>query len=184
MSVVLATDGGPSTQVPCSGCLAPPGWHRTPRAWATIHILSRLCGAPTSLAPSTPHLASYPIEAKSPRTTSSPRTVSIGEFSTNANLGRTSQMMRANSFQSPDLSPVIPAPAPADDMSWQGNPPETTSTIPRQGLPSKVQTSSQIGKGGRSPSFCRATSTLAGYGSISTAQTVSQPSIWLIIFPS
>jgi hypothetical protein len=47
-------------------------------------------------------------------------------------------MTRAISTQSPDRSPSIPAPFPAALMSWQGKPPETTSTRPRHGRPSKV----------------------------------------------
>ena len=53
-----------------------------PLEFATIQILSRWCGAPTFDADTTPHLASNPNEAKSPRTVPSPLEVSIGEFST------------------------------------------------------------------------------------------------------
>ena len=142
---------------------------------ATIQILSLWWFAPMSPAPSTPHRASNPIEAKSPRTAPSPLEVSIGEFSTNAYWGRTSWMMRAISRHIPLRFPSIPAPFPAELMSWHGKPPDTTSTIPLHGFPSKVCTSSQIGKGGRSPSFCLAHNTLAGYCSHSTAQTVRHP---------
>jgi hypothetical protein len=68
-------------------------------------------------------------------------------------------------------------------MSVQGKPPDTTSAMPLHGVPSKVCMSSQIGKGGRMPSFCRAHSTLAGYGSHSTAQTVRHPSIFAASIP-
>jgi hypothetical protein len=47
-------------------------------------------------------------------------------------------MILAISTHIPERSPVIPAPFPAADMSWQGKPPDTTSTIPRHGFPSKV----------------------------------------------
>lgn len=47
-------------------------------------------------------------------------------------------MIRAISRHIPLRSPSIPAPFPAALMSWHGNPPDTTSTIPRHGLPSKV----------------------------------------------
>jgi hypothetical protein len=96
----------------------------------------------------TPHRASNPISAKSPRTLPSPREVSIGEFSTNAKRGRTSRMTRAISTQRPDRSPSIPAPFPAALMSWQGKPPETTSTRPRHGRPSKVVNVRPNGEGG------------------------------------
>lgn len=118
--------------------------------------------APTSSAPSTSHSASYPISARSPRTLASPLPTSKGEFSRNANFGRTSLIIRCISRQSPERAPSMPAPFPAAEMSWHGKPPDTTSTRPRHGRPSKVHTSSHIGKGGSMPSFWRASSTLAG----------------------
>lgn len=105
----------------------------------------------------------------------SPRRTSIGEFSTRTNRGLTSPMIRAISRQSPLRSPSIPVPGPQIDISWQGNPPETTSTAPFQGCPSKVQTSSHTGNGGRCPSFCRCISRLAQKVLTSTAQTVLHP---------
>src|SRR5690606_31894658 len=112
--------------------------------------------------PSTPHLALYPSAARSARTTPSPLEVSIGEFSTQTKRGRTSRMILLNSLQRPERDPVIPAPFPAALMSWHGNPPHTTSTSPRQGLPSKVRTSSQIGNFGRIPSRCLWSKTFRG----------------------
>src|SRR5690606_37235731 len=129
--------------------------------YANIQILSLTWLAPALAADTTPHRQSYPSAARSPTTLPSPRVVSAGLFSTHANRGRTSPMIRAISVHIPDLSPSIPAPVPAVEISWQGNPPETTSTSPRQGRPSNVRTSSQIGKGERSPSFWRAARTLA-----------------------
>ena len=73
-----------------------------------------------------------------------------------------SAMRRWNSHQRPLRAPASPAPFPATLMSWQGNPPDTTSTMPRHGLPSKVQMSSQIGNLGKSPSACRCSKTLRG----------------------
>ena len=105
---------------------------------ATIQIRSRLCFAPMSAADITPHRLSYPIAVRSARTRSSPLVTSIGLFSTNAYLGRTSPIIRAISLHIPLRSPSSPSPFPATEMSWHGNPPDTTSTIPRQGLPSKV----------------------------------------------
>lgn len=128
-----------------------------------------------SAADRTPHLASYPIAAKSPRTTPSPREVRIGEFSTSAYRGRTSLMIRDISDQRPLRSPSSPAPFPAAEMSWHGKPPVTISTTPRQGFPSKVRTSSQIGYGSRHPSSCRAMSIPRADASISTAHTVRHP---------
>lgn len=125
--------------------------------------------------PNTPHLALYPNSDKSLRTMSSPRVRKSGEFSAKTNLGRTSSIILAYSFQSPERFPPIPAPPPAELMSWQGNPPQTTSTAPRQGFPSKVQTSSQMGNLGSTPSRCRCSKTCLGYSSISTAQTVECP---------
>ncbi|CAA6832068.1 Uncharacterised protein [Acinetobacter baumannii ATCC 17978] len=91
----------------------------------------------------------------------SPLETSIGEFSTNTYLGRTSPIIRAISDQSPERSPSIPAPFPADEMSWHGKPPDITSTIPCHGFPSKVVMSDQIGKASRIPSFCRCAKTCA-----------------------
>lgn len=54
---------------------------------AKTQIRSLLCGAATWCAPTIPHFASYPIEARSPRTLASPLPTSIGEFSTRTNLG-------------------------------------------------------------------------------------------------
>ena len=93
----------------------------------------------------------------------------------NTQVGRTSPTMRAISFQSPDFSPLIPARRPSGEMSVQGNPPAMTSTCPRQGFPSNVRTSSQIGKGSSAPSSCRAMRTCRQYSSSSTAQTVRHP---------
>ena len=106
--------------------------------WAKIQIRSRFVLIPMESPPNTPHLASNPILAKSPRTRPSPLEVSIGEFSTNTNLGCTSQMILAISRHIPLRSPSMPAPPPAAEMSWHGKPPDTTSTIPRHGFPSKV----------------------------------------------
>ncbi len=143
-------------------CCMPWGGHRPCTACPMIHIRSLWCGAPASQAPRTPHSASYPISASSPRTIPSPRRVSIGEFSTKTIRGATSLMILRISDHSPDRSPLSPAPFPALLMSWHGKPPQTTSAIPRHGLPSKVVTSSQMGKRGRIPSRWRWSSTLRG----------------------
>ena len=126
--------------------------------WANIHILSRMCRAPTSAAENTPHRASNPIVANSPRTLPSPRIVSIGLFSTNTNRGLISQMILDISPHNPLCLPLIPfrpVPVPAPLMSWQGNPPHTISTFSRHGCPLKVRTSSHIGNMGNIPSHCR-----------------------------
>jgi hypothetical protein len=65
---------------------------------------------------------------------------------------------------------------PAWDHGWQGNPPATTSTRPRHGLPSNSRMSANTGNGGRHPSACRASKTRRQYLSISTAQTGVCPS--------
>lgn len=113
--------------------------------------------------------------SRSWRTTPRPRVRRSGLFSAKTKRGRTSPMIRAYSFQRPLRSPVIPAPLPAAEMSWQGNPPLMTSTFPRQGLPSKVQTLSQIGNRSRCPSRCRSSTRSRGYFSSSQAHTVFHP---------
>lgn len=147
----------PPASLSAAWCSLPFGFGSTARslAWATTHRRSLAWGAPTCRPESTPHRASNPIAARSPRTRSNPRTRRAGEFSTNTNRGRTSSTTRAISRQSPLRSPSSPLPFPAVLKSWQGNPPDTTSTIPFQGLPSNVRTSSQIGNGRRIPSFWR-----------------------------
>jgi hypothetical protein len=122
------------------------------RAWARMKTRSRLWGAPTSDARNTPHSASNPSEARSPRTTSMPRTRRAETFSTKTNSGPTSPMIRANSDQRPERFPVMPSRSPAELMSWHGNPPRMRSTTPRHGRPSKVDTSDQTGAGAREPS--------------------------------
>ena len=107
----------------------------------------------------------------------------------NAYLGRTSPMILAISLQSPLASPSIPAPFPAQLMSWHsyGNPPHMASSddtsfqalnaAAHSGLSDRsVVTSSQTGKTGRTPSSCLCSKTLRGYSSISTAQTGVCPS--------
>ena len=116
----------------CSTCRSHDWPHRPLLASAKIQMRSRKCWAPQSAAESTHHSASNPISAKSPRTTPSPREVSIGEFSTNTNRGRTSLIILAISRHRPLRSPSSPAPFPAALMSWQGKPPETTSTVDRK----------------------------------------------------
>lgn len=157
-----------------SGC--PPPCSRSPAAWAAIHIRSRRWSKPAQCAPSTPHCASNPSAAKSPRIVPSPRVVRAGLFSTNANRGCTSPRIRLYSLHNPLRSPSSPSPVPAVLMSWHGKPPETTSTTPRHGCPSKVRTSSQTGNGDRWPSFWRCMSRRAQKALISTAQTHRQPS--------
>ncbi len=142
---------------------------------ASTHVLSRSCGAPQLPLPITHHRASYRTEARLPRTLASPPRISIGEFSTKTKRGRTSHTIRNISRQRPERAPSIPAPLPASDKSWQGNPPQTMSAIPFHGLPSKVVTSSQMGKGGRIPSRCRWMRHFLAYGLISTAQTGACP---------
>ena len=93
-----------------------------PVAWATTNTLSRMCAAPMAQLESTPHSASNPIAARSPRTRSIPRSSKAETFSTRTMLGRISRMILAYSRHNPDRSPSIPAPRPATLMSWQGNP--------------------------------------------------------------
>ena len=114
---------------------------------------------PSSITPARPSLRGQ-LQA---------RVRSSGEFSAKTKRGRISPMSRAYSFHKPERSPAIPAPLPAALMSWQGNPPQRMSTVPLQGRPSRVQTSSQIGNSGKIPSRCRASSTSRGYRSISHA---------------
>lgn len=132
---------------------------------------------PRPQAPSTPHRTSYPRRAQSSRTTSNPRSTRRGEFSTKINRGRHSSAILATSFHRPERLPdLMPSPFPADEISWQGNPPVTMSTSPCHGLASKVWMSSQMGNSSRQPSRCRWRRTSRRYGSISTAAIVDQPS--------
>lgn len=89
-----------------------------------------------------------------------------GTFSRNTNEGRTSRTILATSKKSPLRSPSKPARVPATLRSWQGNPAETRSTLPRQGFPSNVRRSSQIGTPGN---LARRTS--CGKAAISTKHT-------------
>jgi hypothetical protein len=136
---------------------------------------SRRWGAPASDARNTPHSASNPSAARSPSTTPSPREARAATFSTNTNEGRTSPTIRENSDQSPDRSPPIPTRFPALLMSWQGKPPETRSTTPRHGRPSKVATSVHTGHGARPPSSIWRTRVAAAKASLSTKQTGRAP---------
>ena len=127
--------------------------------WATIQSRFLSWGAPTHRADMQPQRASYPSSARSRRTRPSPREVSIGEFSTKTKRGPTSRTTRAISPHKPDLAPSSPAPAPAALMSWQGKPPHTMSTSPRQGFPSNCLTSAKMGNQGSTPSCWRACKT-------------------------
>lgn len=137
---------------------------------------SLLCGAAISPALSTPHLASYPIWARSPRIDPSPRTTRAGEFSTKTKSGPISRTTRAISLQSPERSSCSPSPFPATLVPWHGKPPHTIFDLPFHGLPSKVLMLSQIGNRGRMPSRCLCKRTFLLNGSISTAQTQVCPS--------
>ena len=141
-----------------------------------IQSLSRMWGAPSSAAERQRHSASYPSASRSRMTTSSPSLSSPVEFSAKTHVGLTSPTMRDISFQSPDLSPLMPALLPSGLQSWQGKPPHTTSQLPCQARPSNVRTSSHIGNGSILPSFWRDTRTDLQYSSSSTAQTVLHPS--------
>ena len=111
-----------------------------------------------------------------PRIVPIPRKVIAGEFSTKTNFGLISQMILNISLHNPEFSPLIPAPFPAIETSWHGNPPQMMSILPVHGFPSNVRTSSQIGNLGRIPSRCRCNKTRLQYELISTAQTVVCPS--------
>src|SRR6185312_13351825 len=127
-------------------------------------------GAPTSAAEITSHSASYPISERSPSTTSSPRPRSAATFSTKTYRGRKSLIILWNSFQRPLRLPVIPSPLPATLMSWQGNPPATTSTRERVELLPLLTSVTLLSARGK---FLA--STLRQYGSISTCHLVSNP---------
>ena len=85
------------------------------------------------------------------------------------NLGRSSSRTRWNSYHSPDRSPARPARRPATDTSWQGNPPQTTSTARRFPDPTSRTSSYRLTSG-----QCRAR-TARHAGSISTCQAHSIP---------
>src|SRR5580693_4258453 len=90
------------------------------------------------------HHAPYPSAAKSPRTVPMPRTRRALTFSTMTMSGRSSPTSRAYSRQRPLRSPARPPPFPARLMSWQGNPPQMTSTSPTS-APLRARTSSKRG---------------------------------------
>ena len=92
-------------------------WPAAKPAWPTIQTRFRLCGAPTSSAPTTSGQAAYPSPSRPSRTTSAPRVRRAGTFSASTQRGRTSSMIRSISNQRPDREPSRPAPLPAHEMS-------------------------------------------------------------------
>ena len=127
-------------------------------------------------APSTHHRTSNPMLVSSSMMVPRPRVRSLGLFSEKTNVGCVSLATRSISKTSPERVPASPLPVPAALTSWQGKPPETTSTEPLQGRPSKVLMSSQIGNLSRCPSRCLARRTLRAKASSSTAHWVRHPS--------
>src|SRR5690606_31973050 len=81
----------------------------------------------------------------------------LDTFSAKTNVGSTSRTI-LNICPHKSFSAMF-LPLAALENAWQGNPPETKSTVPFHGLPSKVQMSPHIGKLGRVLSFCLCTST-------------------------
>ena len=128
------------------------------------HLFLR-CGAPVSSALNKSHSQSNPRWTREPSTTSRNRPPSAvvipGTFSRNTRPGLTSPIIRAMSPQM-NRSSAIPFRCPAKLTGWQGNPAVMISTRPRQGLPSKVVTSSQTGASSRVLSAIRAAITAAG----------------------
>lgn len=124
------------------------------------------------------HSASYPRSAKSPRTRPNHApgcplgpARRFATFSTMRKRGRSSPTNRAISDQRPERLPASPSPFPATLRSWQGKPPEITSTGPTSS-PRNVVTSSKQGTSGQ----CFA-STRRQNGSISQNATVSNPPV-------
>lgn len=124
-----ATSDGPSPRDP----LRLPGCSRRRRRSgleeAMTKIRRRRWGAPTSAADSAKARVPYPIASRSSRTSESQRCLPDATFSTTTQFGRSSPMIRRNSNQRPERVPsLIPAPLPAEETSWQGKPPQMTST--------------------------------------------------------
>ena len=123
------------------------------------------------------HSASYPlserfrsIPAKSlPESADS----SPGTFSISTHSGRTQQTTRQNSGQS-HLSSSLPFLFPAQLTGWQGNPPQTTSTLPR--LSNSSLSSFVISSKHGTPGQCFAKTFLQN-GSISQKAIVSNPPV-------
>lgn len=125
------------------------------------------------------HSASYPTEAKSESTlpNQAPRSPArrAVTFSTSRNWGRSSLVIRQSSPHSPLRSACIPPIFPANERSWQGKPPVTTSTeIPSSANRSAVSS--------RTSSYCLTlgqcfASTRRQNGSISQKATVSKPPV-------
>ena len=126
----------PST-LPCCGSRSRthPRTSRSATRHATMKSLSLRCGAPTSEARTHVQTASYPLWESSPRTSPSPRAARAATFSTTTIRGASSRTIRANSNHRPLRAPARPAPLPAVETSWQGNPPQRMSTGAAVSLP-------------------------------------------------
>lgn len=123
-------------------------------------------------------IASYPSAAKSPRTRpnhwpgcSLGPASRFATFSTKRIFGRRSPDNLTISDHKPDRSASMPARSPALEMSWQGNPPQITSTGPTSS-PFSLVTSSNW----RTCGQCFA-NTRRQNGSISQKATVSNPPV-------
>lgn len=93
------------------------------------------------------HSAEYPSAARSASTTASPRARRAATFSMRIAFGLISPMIRAYSFQRPDRAPPMPSRLPALEMSWQGNPPQMTSTASRSSPPTFLTSSKRLTPG-------------------------------------
>ena len=179
----MGCDSGPTRAVSLPGhtCsrLGLSWLHRSPQAsgsQATMKHRQRRWGAPTSPAPIRLHSASYPRAARSPRTRPSPRIVSAEEFSTMTNRGRNSRRILAYSAHSPDCSPSMPAPLPAGDMSWQGNPPQIRSTLARLDAPaSRTSVTERSALGQCLARFARARASVSTCQSVRPLSACSKP---------
>jgi hypothetical protein len=92
-----------------------------------IWVMDRGIPAEDSLAKMRAMGASYPLAAKSPRTSPIPRSKSPGTFSTRTNRGRSSRTSRANSGQSHRSSDCARR-YPVRLTGWHGKSPARTST--------------------------------------------------------
>lgn len=96
-----------------------------------MNTRSLRCRCPKSEALRDAHSASYPLSAKAQRTSRIhspfPPLRSLATFSSKTHLGRRTRTIRTASQNKPLRLPRIPAPLPAHEISWHGNPPHTTS---------------------------------------------------------
>jgi len=100
---------------------------------ARHHHRFLLWPAPTWEAASVPSLQEYPLSTNAPMISRRPLVLILGEFSKKMIDGLIMSIARNNCQTRPDRGPLIPAPVPAHEISWQGNPAAMQSIRPCHG---------------------------------------------------